>query len=263
MQLESTRMNVCGIDTEVFTRGEGRPLLYLHDGLGLDPDSAFLRMLAENFRVSAPSHPGFGGTPRPNDFKTVEDLAYFYLDLMDQLKLDEVTLVGASFGGWIASEIAVRSTARLRELVLIDTVGARFADRDQVDIKDIYMVSDAEFLELAFHDPEKGRLDIAAKTDEELVIVSRNRVALCQYGWSPYMNNPRLKRWLHRINVPTLLLWGKQDNIVDTSYGLQFASRIAGAQFRVIDNAGHFPAIEQPGATSASIREFSCALAPA
>ena len=141
--------------------------------------------------------------------------------------------------------MAVRSTQRIRDLVLIDTVGARFSDRDIVDIADIYMLADDELRSRAFADPGKGILDIAASSDDDLVEVSRNRIALCQYAWSPYMHNPRLRRWLHRIDVPTLLIWGANDGIVTPDYGRKFAAEIPHARLEVVEKAGHFPHIEQ------------------
>ena len=241
--LDTTR--VCGINTELRVIGEGRPVVYLHSGDGIKRELDFVHGLSHLGRIHAPSHPGFGNSDRPDDFKTVEDLAYFYLDLLDQHKLDDITLIGASFGGWIASEMAVRSTRRIRDLVLIDTVGARFSDRDVVDIADIYMLPDEEFRSRAFVDPAKGKIDIANSSDDDLIEVSRNRIALCQYAWSPYMHNPRLRRWLHRIDVPTLLVWGASDEIVTVDYGRKFAAEIPRARLEVVEQAGHFPHIEQ------------------
>ncbi len=257
MQPSIELTTVAGFQTEVQRWGKGPPLLYLHSGDGLAKEAEFLTALGQHFQVIAPSHPGFGNSLRPDDFKTVEDLAYFYLDFLALEKLENVILAGSSFGGWIALEIAIRSSERLAQMILIDTVGVRFSDRDKPDIADVYMLSDAEIIEYSYFDVAQGKLDIANTTDEELLIVSRNRVALCQYAWSPYMHNPRMKRWLHRVEVPTLVLWGEQDRIVSTNYGQRIADEIMGAKFVRIEDAGHYPQIEKPKETVDSIVTFS------
>lgn len=256
MQAVVTRARVCGMDTEIRLCGKGRPILYLHSGDGIRCELDFVKKLSSLGQVHAPSHPGFGNSERPDDFKTVEDLAYFYLDYLEQSGLSDVLMVGASFGGWIACEIAVRSTQRLSKLVLLNTVGARFSDRDAEDIADIYMLPDNEKAALSYFNPDNGKLDIATSSDEDLIEVSRNRIALCQYAWSPYMNNPRLKRWLHRINVPVHLIWGAQDRIVPPEYGRKFAAEISDTRFTLIDQAGHFPHVEQSDAVMRLIQDF-------
>jgi pimeloyl-ACP methyl ester carboxylesterase len=83
-------------------------------------------------------------------------------------------------------------------------------------------------------------------TDEELVIHARNWEALCLYAWHPYMYNPQLKQWLRRIAAQTLVLWGDGDGVVTPDYGRAYAKLIPGAQFQLIDGAGHHPEQEQP-----------------
>ena len=90
--------NVRGTRVEIMDLGSGRPMLFLNAGIGIDPGTAALGQLAKHLRVIAPSHPGFGGSERPPWMTTVDDLSYFYLDLLDQLDLNEVVLVGVSFG---------------------------------------------------------------------------------------------------------------------------------------------------------------------
>src|SRR5215510_16313428 len=83
------KVTVNGIRLEVVEKGRGRPLLFLHPGIGLDRDAPVLDRLAEGARLIAPSHPGFGGSDQPKSFTTVDDLAYFYLALLDELDLSE------------------------------------------------------------------------------------------------------------------------------------------------------------------------------
>ena len=82
--------------------------------------------------------------------------------------------------------------------------------------------------------------------DDDVRLVARNREATARYAWSPYMHNPKLKTRLHRIRIPTLLLWGTSDRILSEAYGRAFCAAIPGARFDTIARAGHFPHIEQP-----------------
>src|SRR4051794_34508135 len=104
---DSRIVSLDGVDLELTERGRGAPLLFLHGGHPtgrLAPSAPILRHLSENFRVIAPTHPGFGQAPAPENLNSVDDLAYLYLDLLDALNLEQVTLVGVSLGGWIAAE---------------------------------------------------------------------------------------------------------------------------------------------------------------
>src|SRR6266852_1405249 len=141
-------ISVNGIRIEMIERGAGRPLLFLHPGIGIEPDAPVLHRLAAHARVIAPTHPGFGGSQAPTSFDTVDDLAYFYLDLIHELDLEDLALVGVSFGGWIAAEIAIKSTARISHLALGNPVGIKVGSREHRDIADIFAMTEADFLDI-------------------------------------------------------------------------------------------------------------------
>src|SRR5262245_35894052 len=124
LQDSAAAITVNGINVEAIEKGRGRPLLFLHPGIGLDRNAPVIDKLAEQARVIAPSHPGFGNSEQPKSFTTVDDLAYFYLDLIDQLDLKNTIVVGVSLGAWIAAEIAIKSTARLSQPLLANAVGS-------------------------------------------------------------------------------------------------------------------------------------------
>jgi pimeloyl-ACP methyl ester carboxylesterase len=249
-------LTVNGTRVDMFECGRGRPLLFLHPGIGIDPAAPVLDRLAERARVIVPTHPGFGASELPKSFTTVDDLAYFYLDLLDALDLREVVLVGVSFGGWIAAEIAVKSTERVSHLVLANPVGIKVGDRETRDIVDIYAISENQFLELAYVDPAVGRRDYKALADAEVLAAARNWEATARYGWSPYMHDPKLKGRLHRIRIPTLFLWGTGDRILSEPYGLAYCAAIPAARFERIERAGHFPHVEQPDTFAKHIFAF-------
>src|SRR5262249_54760195 len=154
-------------------------------------------------------------------------------------------VVGVSFGGWVAAEIAIKSTARLSQLVLANPVGIKVGGREQRDIADIFAVTEDEYLGLAYHDPKVGKRDYKTMPEAEVLAASRNREATARYAWSPYMHDPKLKGRLHRIRIPTLLLWGTSDQVLSESYGRAYCAAIPGARFQSIERAGHYPHEEQ------------------
>src|SRR6266498_2395426 len=187
------RLSAGGIELELVRRGAGRPVLLLHGPQNVDPRARFLDLLGRRAEILAPSHPGFGHSPRPADFETVYDLVRLYLDVLEALPHEKVTLVGLSFGGWLAAEIAVTCCHRIDRLVLVDALGIKISDRETPDILDVFKTSAPDFNTMS---------------DDELVVRARNWDALCLYGWHPYMHDRQLKHWLRRITVPTLVLWG-------------------------------------------------------
>jgi pimeloyl-ACP methyl ester carboxylesterase len=229
-------ITVNGVRVELIERGAGRPLLFLHPGIGIEPTAAVLDRLAARARLLAPVHPGFGRS--------------------DQLDLRDTVVAGVSFGGWIAAAMAIKSTARISHLVLANAVGIKVGDRETRDIVDIYAIPEQEFVELAYFDPAVGTRDYKAMPDGEVLAAARNREATARYAWSPYMHDPKLRGRLHRIRVPTLLLWGTADRILSEPYGRAYAAAIPGARFELIERAGHFPHLEQPQAFADKVFAF-------
>ena len=253
----SAQISVCGVSLQLEEQGQGRPLLFLHPGDGLQPNRPWFDALARNHRVIAPHHPGFGGSALPDWIGTVDDLAYLYLDLAAALRLENAVLVGNSFGGWIAAEMAVRNTTRFAGLLLADPLGIKTGGVLDRDIADMHAIPSAEFLRLAWADPAMGEIDYTQLTDAELAGIARGREALVVFGWKPYMHNPRLNRWLHRIDIPTHLIWGERDGIVSTAYGEAWKTAVPGATMETIPDAGHYPHWEKPEEFAGRVRAFT------
>ena len=249
-------LTVGGIELETVRRGTGRPILLLHGFQTVDPAAPYLELLGRRGEVIAPSSPGFGHSPRPRDFDTVYDLVHLYLEVLETLPGGKVTLLGLSFGGWLATELAAACSHRLEKLVLVDPLGIKISDRETPDILDIFNRSPDEVRRNSWHDPERFAPDFNAMSDEALVVHARNREALCLYAWHPYMYNPQLPRWLGRIKVPTLLLWGGSDRVVTPGYGRAYSRLIPGSRFELIEGAGHHPEIEQPEIFAERVSRF-------
>jgi len=251
----SEGLRVGPIELEVLRKGKGRPILLVHGVNPVSPKAPFLDLLAEYGEVIAPSHPGFGNSPLPEDFDTMYDLVHLYREVLDALP-GRVAMVGFSFGGWIAAEVAVGGAAKLDRLVLVDPVGIKLGGREERDIVHFFNTSPAELTRRSWHDPAKQPAGVyglgwqanidESMSDETMTALARNWDALCLYAWRPHMYNPQLKHWLRRISVPTLVLWGESDRIVTPDYGRAYAKLIPGARFATIDQAGHHPEQEQP-----------------
>jgi pimeloyl-ACP methyl ester carboxylesterase len=265
------RLRVGPLDLDVLRRGSGRPILLVHGVNPVSPDAPFLDLLAEHGEIIAPSHPGFGNSPRPDDFDTMYDLVHLYLELLDALPAEKVTMIGFSFGGWIAAEVAASGSAKLDRLVLVDPVGIKLGGREERDIVHFFNTAPAELNRRSWHDPGKRPVGVyglgwqaviddaqgdEAMSDAEMTAFARNWDALCLYAWRPHMYNPQLKHWLRRISVPTLVLWGAGDCIVTPDYGRAYAGLIPGARFSVIEAAGHYPELEQPRAFVDHVARF-------
>jgi pimeloyl-ACP methyl ester carboxylesterase len=250
------RVSLAGVELEVLRRGSGHPLLLLHGFQHIEPRLPVLELLARDAQLIAPSHPGFGGSKRPADFGTIYDLVHLYLEFLGTLPQGPVTLMGLSFGGWLAAEIAVKAGARIDKLILVDALGIKVSGRETPDILDIFNVHPEEVVRKSWHDPAKNAPRYDDMEDDELITVSRNRETLCRYGFHPYMHNPQLKRWLGNIKARTLVLWGESDGVVKPSYGEAYAKLIPGARFETIAAAGHHPEIEQPAALAARVQAF-------
>ena len=243
---KADRLTVCGVALETLRCGSGPPIVALHGMQTIDPAARFLALLARQATVIAPSHPGFGDSPRPDSCETIYDLVHLYLALLDSLPYEKVTLLGFSFGGWLAAEIAAASCHRIERLILVAPFGVKLSGPETPDIADVFNTHPDEVRRRAWHDPARFAPDYDAMDDAALIRRSRNWDALCRYGWHPYMFNPRLKHWLRRIAVPTQVLWGASDRIVTPEYGRGYAALIPGARFTLIDAAGHHPEREQP-----------------
>jgi pimeloyl-ACP methyl ester carboxylesterase len=251
------RIQINEVSVELVTTGNGPPLLFLHGGDYFAQHGEFFDRLARHWRVVVPRHPGFGNSGRPDEFRTVHDLAYLYLDLLDRQAFGKATLVGSSFGGWIALEMCVRCLERIDRLVLIDSVGLKFGGREDRDIADIYALPSEELLRRSFFDPRHVAPDYSQLDDDELTTIARDRQAAALYAWRPYMHDPGLRQWLHRVRVPALVIWGENDAIVTQDYGRKLCRSLPDARFEAIRQAGHYPQIERPAEVADAIGRFA------
>ena len=233
--------------------GAGSPLLVLHGASGANW-LPFMDKLAQKFDVIAPENPGFGESDTPDWLDSIHDLAYFYLDLLAELKLEDVHLVGLSLGGWVAAELAVRSTQRLASLTLSGAAGLYVAGVEQIDP---FLRTDEQRLRDFFYDQSKAGEIIARALRPELEdIALKNRTTVARLTWQPRAHDPHLAKWLHRIDVPTLLIWGDHDRMFPKQHAFAYQKLIPGSKVVIVPECGHVPQIEQPELFVAEIEDF-------
>jgi pimeloyl-ACP methyl ester carboxylesterase len=224
--------------------GDGQPFLLLHGGAGPDSTGRFAELFAASqpVRVVNPTHPGFAGTSRPETLHTIRGLAAVYVALVDALDLDDVTVVGNSVGGWIAAEVALLRSPRISGAILVDAVGIEVPGHP---VADFFSLSMDQVFALAFHNPERFRVDPTSLAPAAQAIIAGNRAALSTYT-ATGMSDPTLLERLSTLELPTLVLWGESDRIADPAYGRAYADAIRGARFQLLKETGHQPQMETP-----------------
>jgi pimeloyl-ACP methyl ester carboxylesterase len=250
----TSTISLNGCNIALMRGGSGPPLLVLHGASGAGTWLPFMATLAEKFDVIVPEHPGFGASDTPDWLDNIHDLAYFYLDFLSELGLTGVHLVGLSLGGWIAAELAVRDTAALASLTLVGAAGIHVNGVAQIDP---FLRTDEERIRDFFYDPRLADDMVARLLRPELEDVSmRNRITTARLVWQPRGYDPHLRKWLHRIDVPTLLIWGANDRLFPMEYAYVYHTLIPGSEAVIIPECGHVPNIEQPDAFVRELVDF-------
>jgi pimeloyl-ACP methyl ester carboxylesterase len=255
---EGTKTPVAGAELEVLELGAGPPLLYLHGEDGIGPSRPLIETLAEHFTVIAPSHPAWGGSTRPRHLTETRDLAFVYADLLEQLDIEPL-VVGASFGGWIAAELAIIGRTSLAGLVLVAPTGIKVGGREDRDFADIWMAGfGAEIASILYADPGSAP-DMTKFEDDDFVELARAQEATARYCWKPYMHDPKLAHWLHRVTAPTLIVAGDSDHFVlAEGYYERYAELVgpSGAELRTLAGVGHRVEEEDPPALAELVVDF-------
>ncbi|MBL8794712.1 MAG: alpha/beta hydrolase [Planctomycetia bacterium] len=240
-------IDVAGRSTVIIHGGDGPPFVYLHSTLG----EAFMwfpfyQTWAKQFKVYAPTHPGFGASAGFDRIDTVEDMAFHYVELFDALGLEQVNLGGVSLGGWIAAEFAVRWPERVRKLWIAGAPGLWVEEEPLPDMFR-YMREPAKLRELCFHEPNSAmaRTIFPDDADDERRMKGYQALTvLARLVWDrPY--NPKLAERLRRVQCPVLLVWGDKDRLVPPSYGEAYRKHLPQAEMKRIPNCGHLLMFER------------------
>lgn len=248
-------LDIQGYRVPVQIGGTGEPLLLLHGAGGAGMWTPFHAALAERFTVYAPAHPGFAGTPLPDWLKSVADLVFHYVDVLEALGLTRVTLAGISLGGWIATEFAVSRPDLVERLILLAPIGVR----PDTPMPDLFILEPHEAMSYLFADPNVAAMMRSQAPDANMIVAMwSEQAAVARLIWKrPY--NPQLERRLHHINAPVLLLWGAEDRLVPVAHGRKLQGLIAGSQLEIINGAGHVVPLEKPQELADAIIAFAAA----
>jgi pimeloyl-ACP methyl ester carboxylesterase len=268
--------------------GSGEPVLFLHAAGGAGEWHEFHALLSEHFDVIAPDHPGFGKSDDFPHLTAIDDLVYHYLDLLDNLGLDRPHVVGASFGGWIAAELAVHSPHRIGTLALLSAAGLRVPGHP---VPDIFLMSPPKLMQTLFHTPPSppptppsppptpptglgteagpgveegsgveggpGVEGEAPGMDVDAILAAyRDATALARFSWVPYLHDPKLERRLRRITAPTLVAVPGDDRLIPAAHAGVYAERIPRARLATIPDCGHAMYFEKPAAFADLVTDF-------
>jgi len=251
-------LEIRGCKTTLKRGGSGAPLLYLHGASGAAMVQPFMEELAKDHDVLVPEHPGFGSSDEPQWLDNIHDLAYYYLDFLEHLNLRDVTVVGSSIGGWLALEIAVRNLSRIRALSVIGAAGIYVPGLKRGDM---FLWNPEERVRNLFVDQTMADRILAMPVAPEQVDLNlKNQWTTARLAWEPRLFDPHLSKWLHRINVPTQVIWGDSDQIFPAGYAAEMAKLIPGATSHVIAQCGHLPQVEKPQEFLRLFRSFTAAI---
>ncbi len=251
-------VELAGSSVQMVKGGTGDPLLILHDEMGHPGWLRYHEALSQEFTLYIPSHPGFGDSPYLEWIMNMRDLAGWYLDALDDLAIGRAKVMGFSLGGWLAAEMATMQPDRFEKLILVDALGVK---PPEGEIFDMFLVVAKDFITASYLNPEKtAEFDIICPeepTPEQAEYWEVAREQAARLGWKPYMYYPALPHHLGRLrNVPTLVVWGRDDPIVPLSAGQLYRDSIPGSHLEVINDCGHHPEIERREAFVNAVSEF-------
>jgi pimeloyl-ACP methyl ester carboxylesterase len=236
-----TRIPVNGADTAVRTAGEGEPLVFFHGGGVIEGADCFLP-LAERFRLVVPYHPGFGTSDSDPSVAGIDDWAARYVEVFDQLGIGEFVLLGHSLGGWLAARFVLAFPGRVRRLVLaspfgLDTPDHHVANLGAVAPEDVYglLTRDASIWE--------GRVP-SPLTEEFLADRMREGQSIGQVAVGPF--DPTLAERLRDVTMPTLLVWGDDDQIVPVEHAAPWETALPNVETRIYPGRSHLLFWEDP-----------------
>lgn len=260
MPAQLTELKVRDVTVKLYRAGRGPKVLFLHGAGGIPQWLPFFDALAQHYELLVPEHPGFGGSDDPAWIRSVADLALFYLDLVEEAELDNLHLIGNSLGGWLAAEILIRDRARFRSLVQLAPAGIRIKG---VPPGDNFIWGPEEAVRNLYHDQTFADRILAQTPGEaQMDVLLRNRFTVAKFGWQPRWFNPDLEKWLHRIKLPALVIWGDDDKIMPPANAALWQARLPDARLMMVERCGHLPHVEHAEVVAGRVREFLGGAAP-
>ena len=243
-----------------------RHILFIH-GLGSSADRwlDIPDAISMYYHTMAVDLIGFGGSDKPTDVNyTIEQFSEFILEFMEKIGLSgddkKITLVGHSLGGYIAVEFAIRNKGLIEKLVLIDSSG--------------FLKGPTPLLEQYLNAAKYPSYDSVRNVFEQLVsqpwkvmpviintFITRINSPGAKYPFeSAYQNSTTTQIDLSRLksieDIPTLIIWGKSDNLIPIEYSEPFKQVFKNYRVEMIEDAGHAPFAEKPAITCELLHSF-------
>lgn len=252
------KIRVGDTELQVLKAGKGKPLLVFHGEMGFSGLLKWQTALAEKRTLYIPLHPGYGKTPQANWIMNIRDLGNFYSRFIREQKLTQTDVIGFSIGGWLAAEMATANSAQFSKMILVGAAGLR---PPSGEIMDMFTVTARNYLNANALDyqntPEFASLFGGEQTPAQYEEWEEARAETARIAWQPYMFTQSMQQLLENIaELPTLLLWGKQDSVVPLSVGELYKKQIAGSKLVTFDKCGHMPEIEKSAEFIKEVESF-------
>lgn len=247
-----TSHDINGVTTVVHSIGQGPALVFLH-GTGTFTGFEMARSWAARHTVIIPYHPGFGDSGDAPALDTIDDYVLHYLDLFDRLGLTTLDLTGFSLGGWLAAEIAIRQPQRVRRLALVAPAGLVV---DEAPAPGLLDITPPELPGYLAHDPAAALRYFPAAPDEAFdARLGREVMGYAKLVRDNAQGNPKLAHWLHRLTMPTLVLWGASDRLRPTAQSKAWMARLPRGELALVPATGHLVFEETP-ASAGRVTDF-------
>lgn len=243
LQFTERTVTVAGESITLLEAGEGAPLLVLHEEMGFPGACEWHAEIARSRKLVVPIHPGFAG-PRITWIRGVRDLSVLYGFLVRQEGLTGCDVIGFSFGGWVAAEMAVNNPDQFASMTLVAPFGVKPLEGY---IKDMFPISSFDYMQCTVADPA-GTPEFATiygeDRPEKIEGWEDARTEMARIGWQPYMHDLSLPDLLKGLDLPTLVIHGEKDAIVPSDGPRRYVEAIPGARLITIPDVGHRPEIE-------------------
>jgi pimeloyl-ACP methyl ester carboxylesterase len=249
------------VEVHVKIAGSGPPLFFAHSAGG-PRWVPFLDWLAESHTVYAPDLPGTTpGKPRMIDnVETFGDLVLAYEELVHALGIEGAVAMGESFGGMLVSDMSATFPGLFSKLVLLAPAGLWLDEHPPTAVELIAGLPERAPAHL-FHDPSSEVAQDFFRLPEDPDLLPKIIASLvwaqgCSSKFLWPIPDQGLAKRLHRVIAPTLIIFGRDDRVIPSAYGQEFAERIAGSRLEIIERCGHIPAVEQLEQTLELVAEF-------
>jgi len=253
---ETTFIEIAGKKTQVMRGGDGPPIVYLHSAGGETDWTPFHDQLAKSHTVYAPAHPGFALSDGLEAIDNIHDMVWHYVDFFEEFHLERVPVVGFSLGAWLGIELAILRPHLVSKLAMINAAGLHV---DGAPMAELFIDDFEKIKKMLFFNPEHESVELAmplSLDDSRILMWLRAREATARVGWNPYLHNPKLKDHLHRVKCPTLVVWGREDQLIPLAHGKYYAAHVPGAELIVLEDCGHMAPFEKCEETAEAVLKF-------